>query len=614
MAERLPVDEPRWAAAAAALTWDRPPTEVAEPLDAEGGRMRWFPEGQLNLAVNAVHRHVPEHADRVALHWEGEPGDRREVTYGELDVEVLALADALAGLGVSAGDRVALHLGLIPEAIIAILACARLGAIHSILPAVLPPDALTDRLTDLAPRVLVTQDGAWRHGVVLPLKQRADEALTAAASVEHTVIVRRTGIPVPWYDGDHWYDQLVAAPRPGATVAQTPAVSVASDHPALITYLANRGGRPTGVVHSTGGLATYAAAFHRALAGPDDVLWAPAELGWMASQAHGILGPLLSGATSVAFEGMLDTPTHRRAWDIIERYEVATLLVTPSVVRALRSWVGNAPAAAQVRSLRRIVTAGEALDDASERWLRDTVGRGHTSVVNAWGQTELGGVVAIPPTASTVGQPPDAGLRVETPEGEPVPEGTVGDLVVRRPWPGTALGLHRGDGDIDPSLPAFRHGAIVTGDRARVRGDGTIELLGRSDRLFTVSGQLVSATEIRLALEEHPQVARAEVVDRADASTGRAVVAVVQPRAVDDGPPPAGDETLARDLRVHVRDLLGGLSQPRTVVFLDRFPSEGDDRLIPALRNVTGTGGVLQHLTLPQLEAALTTVAPSAAS
>lgn len=607
MAEPLPLDR-TWAALAGALTWDVPPTDIA--VSDHDGRMRWFPGGRLNLAVNAVHRHVPAHADRVALYWEGEPGDRREVTYGELDAEVIALADAFAGLGVEAGDRVALHLGLIPEAVVAVLACARLGAVYSILPAVLPPDALTDRLTDLAPRVLVTQDGAWRHGVVLPLKQRADEALTAAASVQQTIVVRRTGIPVPWYDGDRWYDELVAAPRPGVAAARTAAAPVASDHPALITYLANRGGRPTGVVHGTGGLATYAAAFHRALAGRGEVLWVPAELGWMASQSHGILGPLLSGATAVAFEGMLDTPTHRRAWDIIERYEVATLLVTPSVVRALRSWVGNAPTADQVRSLRRIVTAGEALDDASERWLREIVGRGHASVVDAWGQTELGGVVAIPSTTSTAGEPPDAGLRVETPAGEPVPAGVVGDLVVRRPWPGTALGIHRDDGDIEPSLPAFRHGAIVTGDRACVRGDGSIELLGRSDRVFSVSGQLVSATEIRLALEEHPQVARAEVVDRADASTGRAVVAVVQLRAVDGGPPPAGDEDLARDLRVHVRDLLGGLSQPRTVVFLDRFPPEDDERLVPALRTVAGTGGVLQHVSLAQVEAALTTVAP----
>lgn len=607
MAEPLPLDS-RWAAVADDLTWDVPPTDVA--VDGHGGRMRWFPGGRLNLAVNAVHRHVPEHADRVALFWEGEPGDRREVTYGQLDAEVTALADAFAGLGVQAGDRVALHLGLVPEAVVAVLACARLGAVYSILPAVLPPDALTDRLTDLAPRVLVTQDGAWRHGVVLPLKQRADEALTAAASVQQTIVVRRTGIPVPWYDGDRWYDELVAAPRPGVPAARTPAEPVGSDHPALITYLANRGGRPTGVVHGTGGLSAYAAAFHRALAGPEEVLWVPAELGWMASQSHGILGPLLSAGTAVAFEGMLDTPTHRRAWEIIERYEVATLLVTPSVVRALRSWVGNAPAADEVRSLRRIVTAGEALDDTSERWLRETVGRGHASVVNAWGQTELGGVVAIPPTASTAGEPPDAGIRVETSGGDPAPEGVVGDLVVRRPWPGTALGVHRGDGGIDPSLPAFRDGTIVTGDRACLRGDGTIELLGRSDRVFSVSGQLVSATEIRLALEEHPQVARAEVVDRADASTGRAVVAVVQPRAVDGGPPPAGDEDLARDLRVHVRDLLGGLSQPRTVIFLDRFPPEDDERLVPALRTVAGAGGVLQHVSLAQVEAALTTVAP----
>ncbi len=609
MAEPLPLEADRWQVAADTLTWHTPADGVTAA--GEHGRSRWFPGGRLNLAVNAVHRHVPARAEQVALHWEGEPGDRRSITYGQLDREVTALADAFAGLGVRAGDRVALHLGLVPEALVAIFACARLGAVHSILPAVLPADALTDRLTDLAPRVLVTQDGAWRHGVVLPLKHRADEALTAAASVEHTIVVRRTGIPVPWYDGDRWYDELVAAPRPGASPPRVAPEPVASDHPALITYLANRGGRPTGVVHGTAGLAVYSAAFHAALSGATGVTWVPAELAWMASQSHGILGPLLAGGTTVAYEGMLDTPSHRRAWEIVARYEVATLLMTPSVVRALRSWVGNAPTADEVRSLRRIVTAGEALDEASARWLRETVGRGHATVIDAWGQTELGGVVAVPTTvAGTAADPPDAGLRVEDADGRPVADGTIGDLVLRRPWPGAALGILRDGTSIEPSLPSFRGGAIVTGDRARVRPDGTIELLGRSDRVFSVSGQLVSATEIRLALEEHPQVARAEVVDRPDASTGRAVVAVVQPRALDDGPAPAGDEALARDLRVHVRDLLGGLSQPRTVVFLDRFPTVDDERLVPALRAAAGSGGVVQHLTHAQVEAASAAVAP----
>jgi acetyl-CoA synthetase len=600
MADPMRGSVERWERAATTLDWDHPPaTTLGAPRAS--GHPTWFPDGHLNLAVNAVHRHVGTRGGSVALHWEGEPGDRRSITYAQLHHEVVALADALSGLGIRAGDRVALHLGLLPEAVVALLACAHLGVTASVLPAVLPPDALSDRLSDLRPRVLVTQDGAWRHGVVLPLKQRADEALTAATDVEHTIVVRRTGIPVPWYDGDRWYDELVAAPRPGVATSHTPPVPVPSDHPSVITYLANRGGRPQGVVHGTGGFATYCVEMQRTLSTPEAVVWVPAELGWLASQSHGLLGPLLAGATAVAYEGMLDTPTHRRAWEIIARYAVGTLLATPSVVRALRSWVGNAPTPEEVASLDRVVTAGEAIDASTDRWLRRALGHDRATVVNAWGQTELGGVVAVPADPA-IGETPDAGLRVEDAAGDPRPVGTTGDLVLRLPWPGTALGVLAGD-DVDPSVPRFRDGALVTGDLARRREDGSIELLGRSDRVFSVSGQLVSATEIKLALEEHPFVTRAEVVDRPDPSTGRAVVAVVQTAEV------AGDEALALELQVHVHDLLGGLSHPRNVLFVERFPtSEDAEGLVPALRALATTGPVVRHVTEAQLAAALRSV------
>lgn len=591
----------RWERAAAALDWATPPDAVT---DGQPGRTGWFPGGRLNLAVNAVHRHLPDRADQVALHWEGEPGDRRDLTYAELDRDVLALADAFSQAGLVAGDRVALHVGLVPEAIVSLLAALRLGAVPSVLPAVLPADALTDRLADLRPRVLVTQDGAWRHGVVLPLKSRADEAMTAAGTVEQTIVIRRTGIPVPWFDGDRWYDELVAAPRPGA--ASTPnasALAVRSDHPSLITHLPNRAGVPVGVVHSSAGLAVVAAEVHRAMTThPDDVVWVPAELAWLASQSHGILGPLLEGGTAVVFEGMLDTPTHRRAWEIVARYGVRTMLVTPSVIRALRSWVGNSPTPDEVASLRRIVTAGEAIDEPTERWLTSAVGHDRVTISNAWGQTELGGAIAFPATGGNPA-PPDPGFRVERSDGSPAEVGEIGDLVLRHPWPGTALGVLRGD-DVEPSVPHFRDGALVTGDRARRTVDGRLELLGRSDRVFTVAGQLVSADAIALALADHPFVAHAVVVDRADSTTGRAVVAVVQPR---DRP---GDEQLAHELQGHVRELLGGLSQPRSVVFLDRFPDDPDDpRLLPALRRLAATGHVVGQLHVRQVTAAMASVA-----
>jgi acetyl-CoA synthetase len=593
-----------WASAASRLRWDRPPTAVLGPPEAGAAHPSWFPGGHLNVAVNCVDRHLETRADQVALHWEGEPGDRRGITYADLHREVTALADALAGLGIAAGDRVALHVGPIPEAVVAMLACARLGAVHAILPAVLPADALIDRLRDLQPRLLLTQDGAWRRGVILPLKSRADEALTAVGSVEQTVVVRRAGIDVPWFEGDRWYHELVAAPRPGLQTGGTAPRSVPSSAPLLITYVANRRGRPTGVIHGTGGLLAYCLELHRTFApGPGDVLWTPAELGWAASQTHGILGPLAAGGTAVLYEGMLDTPTHARAWDIVERYQVSSLLATPSVARALHHWVDAAPTPEQVASLSLIVTAGESIDPSTERWLREDVGRGRVSVVNGWGQTELGGVVALQPDPPWGGGP-DAALEVVDEVGAPVQPGQDGDLVLLRPWPATSLGVH-GAPEFIPGLDEDRPGSYVTGDRARRRADRTIEFLGRTDRVFSVSGQLVSATEVKEALEEHPFVRRAEAIDRPDPRTGRAVVGCVELTPEADA-----DVAMATELRMHVHDLLGGLAKPRTVAFIEAFPAEADgEALVRALQGLCAGTAAIRHISRTQLATTLRTFA-----
>jgi acetyl-CoA synthetase len=594
-----------WEAAAARLTWDRPWEAVLAP----GPRhvAQWFAGGRLNLAVNAVHRHVPDRADHVALYWEGEPGERRQLTFAALEREVLALADALAGLGVGSGDRVALHLGLVPEAVVAMLACARLGAVHAVMPAVLPADALSDRLRDLAPKVLLTQDGAWRHGVVLPLKNRADEALTAVASVDHTIVVRRAGFDVPWFEGDRWYHELVAAPRPGASAEHVPAVGVAAGDPLLVVYVANRRGHPTGVVHGTGGYLTYCLETHRALVSSDhDVVWTPAELGWLAAQTHGIFGPLLAGQSAVLYEGMLDTPTHDRAWEVIERYRVSALVATPSVVRALHRWSDRGPTRAQVATLSVIVTAGEAIEPDTERWLREVVGHGEVTVVDGWGQTELGAVVALQPDPPGPGFP-DAGLEVVDPAGAPCAPGEVGDLVLRHPWPGTAIGILGAEQLLPGQLAAVDHpgrAAYVTGDRARRGPDGRIEYLNRSDRVFSVSGQLVSPIEVRLVLEEHPFVARAEAVDRPDARTGRAVVAWIECVAGT-----TGDVALALELRAHVREVLGGLSQPQAVVFVERFPAASEEVLHAALRQLAAAAETVGHCSEPQLALAVHSIA-----
>lgn len=594
----------RWKQAADALAWDRPPDTLFVD-DPTGGR--WFPGGRINGCVNLVDRHLPDRADQLALFWEGEPGDRRELTYRQLHDEVVAIAEALTGLGLGPGDRVALHAGLLPETIATLLACMRVGATFSVLPSVLPPEPLAARLADLQPRVLVTQDAAWRHGVLLPLKARADEALAAAGSVEHTIVVRRTGVDVPWFEGDRWLHDLLAGPRPGVAAAPRPpieATPVDADHPMLVSYHANRRGRPAGIVHSTGGLLAYSLAVQQAIAPEDDsVVWSPAEFAWLACQTHGILGPLAVGCTAVAYEGMLDTPSRNRAWDVVERCGVTTLLATPSVLRAVRRLGDTGPDPAQVTSLRLVVTAGEPLEEDTDRWLRHDVGQDRVPVVNAWGQAELGGLVHAdrPPLA---GRLPAAGLAVVDEAGRPAPPGTPGDLIMTEPWPAQALTSWGGTTEVagaDPDRP----GVYVTGDRAVATEDGLV-FLGRSDHVFSVSGQLVSATEVETVLLEHPFVRAAIVVDRPDQHTGRAVVACVA--TTDDV---EQDEAFAGELRAHVRELLGGLSQPRSVVYVEDLPSGVDTATArTVLATLTTGSGPVEHVSRQALGAAVHAVRP----
>jgi acetyl-CoA synthetase len=577
----------RWESAADRITWRQPWHAVYEP----GGRGgRWFPGATLNAAENCVDRHLPTLAQKVALHWEGEPGDRRAITYRELHREVCAFADALRALGVGPGDRVAIYMGLLPETVVAMLACARLGAVHALLASAMPADALADRLADFEPKVLVTQDGAWRHGMILPLKARADEAIPAASGVEHTVVVRRTGIDVAWYEGDRWYDELLARPRPGMGASTEPPQPVAADHPLLAVYIATRRGRPTGIVYGTGGFLTYAASIHAdgLTAGPDDVLWCAVEIAWVVGQSHGVYGALAGGGTSVIYEGMLDTPTHGRSWDVIERHRVNTFVTTPSVVRNLRRWVDSPPREGQLDSLRHAFTGGESAEPELHEWLRKWIGPTGGIVADGWGQTELGGIVVLSNTPHGADGLPRAGLDVVDANGRSVPTGVEGEVVVREPWPGTYVGVQNDDPE-----EAARHwerypGAYATGDRAVLEPGGSIAFLGRIDPVVTVSGQLVSLTEVREALLEHPFVREAEIIDRMDRQTGQSLAAFVV-----FGDSLRGSEELARALRDHVRERLGGLAQPRTIAFVDAFPAElGHATLRKALGLLCAAAGV----------------------
>ena len=369
----------RWAAIATELTWDAPWSSVWEdfpPLRS------WFTDGRLNLSSNCLDRHLPELADAVAIYWEGEPGDRREITYAELHREVLALVRALRTMGVVTGDRIALHLGWIPETAVALLACARIGAVCTSFPTPLHVDGLTERLVDFSPKVVFTQDGAWRRGAILPLKARADDALSAAGKVEHTVVVRRTGVDITWYEGDRWYHELISGARPGAGRTAEPAEPLPSDHPLLVSHLANRRGRPVSVVHSTANVLVSASAIHRHGVHAGRVSWLPGDASWLATQIHGLYGPLCNGDATVMFEGVLDTPTHDRAWEVMGRYAVSTVLLSPSVARALREWSEEVDPG-RLGSLRRCVTFGEQSDPDLAHWLATGLVQQPVSVADA---------------------------------------------------------------------------------------------------------------------------------------------------------------------------------------------------------------------------------------
>jgi acetyl-CoA synthetase len=566
-------EESAWEQAAGLVEWDVPYEQLCVP---DGHRNRWFVGGRINASTTCVDRHAAADPDRIAIRWEGEPGDSRLISYSELLDEVTALARALRGLGIEPGDVVALHLGGIPELVVALLACARIGAVHAVLPTPLPSEALADRLQGLAARVLMTQDGAWRRGTVLPLKRRADEALTAVAGIEHTIVVRRTGIDVAWYEGDRWYHDLVAGTRNGTPGSGGEAVSLPSDHPLLVMNLANRDGRPVVITHGVGPLLVAAATIHEWGVADGETLWCAGDVSWQGVASHGIYGPLARGATAVLYEGTLDVPTPARAWEMMRRHRVTTLMTTPSVLRTMRGWAAGLPDATAPDTLRRIVTFGEAADQSLRAWAATELGR-PMPVADGWGQIELGGIAHLDAPLHPE-RLPTAGLCVVGPDGEQVPVGEAGELVLTKAWAGEMLPATGATARATDEHWTAHPGWYVTGDRVRRDPDGGFEFLGRTDEVVSLHGQLVSITEVKEALMGHPFVRLADVVERRDVGGGRYLAAAI---VLDETQAPIGDlPVIARDLHEAVRDSLGGLARPRALLFVDRFGDElrGDER------------------------------------
>lgn len=558
-----------WREIADRAEWSRPWTTLHQP---DPPFDHWYVGGTLNISVNCLDRHLDVRADQTALLWEGEPGDRLAITYQQLHDDVLRLTRSLRATGLGAGDRVALHLGWIPETVTAMLACARIGAVYTMLPTPLPIEALAQRVENFAPKVVFTQDGAWRRGAILPLKARIDEALSAVPGVELTVIVRRTGVDVPWYEGDRWYHDLLTNVRAGNDPGDDSPAELSSDHPLVVESLANRRGQPVSVTLAGGRMLLSAASVHRYGACEPGVPWVVGDASWIVSQASGIYAPMFWGDTTVMYEGALDTPTYARAWEIIERYQVSTVLLTPSAARMLRDRTISPPRAAAVASLRRIATLGERVDPSIMDWFTRVVGRGRIQVADGWGQVQLGGVVQYdsPVDAERV---PDAGMRLVDENGESVSGQETGEVILSKPWAGVAIdvqGIAAGD-VIDVHWNRYP-GVYATGDLARYGPDGRIEYLGRRDEVVSVMGQLVSLTEILDVIEDHPYIVRADVFEvRQSRGEAAVVAAVVLDPELPDG---LDSDHVTSELLDGVRDVLGGLARPRRVVILDRFGDE----------------------------------------
>ncbi|MDQ3156357.1 MAG: AMP-binding protein [Actinomycetota bacterium] len=558
-----------WKDIADRAVWFQPWTllhEADAPFD------RWYADGSLNVSVNCLDRHLADRGHQTALLWEGEPGERLAITYRELHDDVISLARSLRASGLQIGDRVALHLGWIPEAVTAMLACARIGAVYTMLPTPLPIEALAQRIENFAPKVVFTQDGAWRRGAILPLKARVDEALSAVPGVELTVIVRRTGLDVPWYEGDRWYHDLLTEVRPGTEPGDDSPAELSSDHPLVVESLANRRGQPVSVTHAGGRMLLSAAVVHRYGSCEPGIPWVVGDASWIVNQASGIYAPLFWGDTTVMYEGALDTPTYARAWEIIERYKVSTILLTPSAARMLRDRTPSPPPEHNVASLRRIATLGERVDRSTLDWFTDVVGRGRIEVADGWGQVQLGGVVHYDAPVDPE-RMPDAGMFLVDETGQKVTGQDVGEVVLGRPWAGMALDV-RGPAAADVvDVHWHRYpGVYATGDLARYDDAGAIEFIGRRDEVVSVTGQLVSLTEIRDVIEDQPFVVRADVFEVRQARGDAAVVAaVVLDRELTNGLEPAH---VTRELLDGVRDVLGGLARPRRVLILDRFGDE----------------------------------------
>ncbi|MBM3777340.1 MAG: acetate--CoA ligase [Acidimicrobiia bacterium] len=573
-----------WAGFARELDWYTPWTRV---LDWQPPHARWFLGGTLNACVNCVDRHLDgPRRDKPAIVWEGEPGDSRTLTYADLHREVSTFASVLKGLGVRRGDRVALYMPLVPELAIAMLACARIGAVHSVVFGGFSAESLRGRINDAQATVLVTADGGWRRGSVVPLKQMADEALGGTPSIRHVVVVRRTGgseAPVRMSRGrDHWYHELMQE----ASAECEPERMDAEDM-LYVLYTSGTTGKPKGIVHTTGGYLTQVYATTKWVFDlkDDDVYWCTADIGWVTGHSYVVYGPLANGATVVMYEGAPDWPGRDRFWDIVERLKVTIFYTAPTAIRAFMRWGDQWPGKHNLGSLRLLGSVGEPINPEAWIWYHRHIGGDRCPIVDTWWQTETGAIMITPLPGLTHTKPgsatrafPGISAEIRTSEGAPVEVGG-GLLALTRPWPSMLRGIY-GDPEryVSQYWSRWTNDVYFTGDGAKRDGSGFFWLLGRVDDVLNVAGHRIGTMEVESALVDHPQVAEAAVVGRAHEIKGQALAAFV---TVKEGTPTS--DALVAELKAHVAKKIGVVARPDDIIFAADLPKTRSGKIMRRL-------------------------------
>lgn len=562
------------------ITWFKEPTVTLD--DSNPPFYKWFSDGELNLSYNCLDRHLETQGDKVAYHWVGEPGDTRTITYRDLHQLVSKFANGLKSLGVERGDRVALYMGMIPELAISMLACARIGAVHSVVFGGFSSDALADRIQDAQAKVVVTADGAWRRGSVVPLKPATDVAVARCPSVTKVVVVKRCDNDVETTDKDIWYDDLMRDASDDC-----PPVHLNAEDPLYILYTSGTTGTPKGIVHTQGGYLTGVTTTHHYVFDikPDSIYWCAADIGWVTGHSYIVYGPLTNGVTGVMYEGAPNHPDLDRLWQIIDEYNVTIFYTAPTAIRAFMKWGDEYPDRHDLSSLKVLGTVGEPINPEAWIWYNEHIGGGTCPIVDTWWQTETGSIM-ITPLPGAVATKPGSATRpfpgidavVVDDDGNVVPTGDGGFLAIRRPWPSMLRTIYGDDQRYIDTYWSRFEGLYFPGDGVKTDDDGYYWLLGRVDDVMLVSGHNISTTEVESALVYHPAVAEAAVVGRKDPISGQAIAAFVTLRGGFEG-----SEAMIDELRTTVADRIGAIAKPKSIVFTDDLPKTRSGKIMRRL-------------------------------